>query len=554
MQAAIRLNSIVAGRSLIAAPQDGQIRRESTLAREIELKFIVNEATFESLQHSALFGTSVGRAVARRLHSIYFDTEAGDLRQHRIVLRMRRLRARHVLTLKWDGNIGGGAFERGEIEVPAPSPVPDPALLGDEVQAEILRVTEGRPLQPFFATDIKRVVRRIIVGGSEIEAAFDSGFIVFGAQRAPVREIELELKAGDPTDLYQFGLSLVDDFPMSLGIMTKAERGVLLSSGAYATAVRAADLVLAEQTVDQAIQTIISTCMAQFVANWPAFEGPDKIEAIHQMRVAMRRLRAALALFNRLFPSAQFRGVRAEAKRIASAMGEARNWDVFDGLLNDGPRSAFATEVGFEALRADAAERREVCYATVAGLLTHADTTRFVLSVEAFVARRGWRNTATGDELLRLTEPASGFAAECLERLHRRVRKLGKGLLDLPPEERHAVRIALKNLRYTTEFFGELFGHGGAVRSYTRAAARLQDALGNFNDMVMATDLARQLDTGEVETARAAGIILGWYGRGARINDADLHDAWRRFRKVKPFWTQAWGHSRAGSDLVAVSG
>jgi triphosphatase len=548
MRAETNLNSIVSKKNVAAAPAGGKIGGQAGSAREIELKFLVNDATFKTIQQSTLLGAGVGRAVAKRLHSIYFDTEVGDLRRHRIVLRMRRQDSHHVLTLKWDGNVGGGSFERGEIEVPAPSPVPDPALLGAAVEAEIIRVTEGRPLQPIFATDVRRVVRRIIVGGSEIEAAFDTGFIAFGTAKTPVREIELELKAGDPTDLYQFGLSLVQDFPLRLGIITKAERGVLLSCGTHASAVRAAVPSLDEQTVDQAIEAIIRTCVAQFVANWPAFEGADKAESIHQMRVAMRRLRAALALFNRRFPCAEFRGLRADAKRIASAMGEARNWDVFESLVRDGPRSAFPSETGFEALMADAAARQEAGYATVAALLEHADTTRFVLSAEAFVARRGWRNTLPGAELSRLTEPASGFAAYCLERLHRRVRKHGKALFDMPSQERHEVRIALKNLRYAADFFGGLFADTSLVKSYTQIAAKLQDALGRFNDMVMVNDLVRQLNTRNVDPARAAGIIIGWYGRGASMNDSDLRNVWRDFRKVRPFWTQGL----ADPDRMAI--
>ena len=150
---------------------------------------------------------------------------------------LRKLRHRNILTLKRDGRPGAGTFERDEIEVASPpSAVPDLALLGAEVEAEIMRVTGGQPLLPVFATDIRRVVRPIIVGVSKIEAAFDSGFIVFGVQKTPVREIELELKAGDPTDLYQLGLSLVDDFPMRLGIITKAQRGTLLIQSTHATA------------------------------------------------------------------------------------------------------------------------------------------------------------------------------------------------------------------------------------------------------------------------------------------------------------------------------
>jgi triphosphatase len=533
MKALARINSTAAK---LSVKPPAQIPSSD---REIELKFLVSEVDFKAIQHSALLGSPEGSSGAQRLHSIYFDTDAGDLRRQRIILRIRRLRNGRVLTLKWPGRAGGGTFERGEIEVSTQSSVPDPLLLGEDVAAEIIRVTDGRPLQACFVTDIKRVVRRVIVGASEIEVAFDTGFIVCGEQKSPVREIELELKTGDPTDLYHFGLSLAQDYPVQLGIMTKAERGTLLSSGAHTTAVRAVSPVLADQTVDQAIGAIISACLSQFVANWPAFEGPDRAESVHQMRIAMRRLRAALALFHHRFPCAEFKSVRAQAKQIASAMGEARNWDVLAAMVREGPSGAFPSEPGFEPLMAAAEAQRQIGYDRIAELLAHVETTRFVLSVEAFVSRRGWRNILPGAELPRLTEGASGFAAECLERLHRRVRKRGKKLIDLPPQERHAVRIALKNLRYAADFFGNLFDHGGSIRFYTHAAARLQDALGSVNDIVMVTDLVEQLDLDSENPARAAGIIIGWYGREALVNDAALRDAWRAFRKAKPFWTPA---------------
>jgi CHAD domain-containing protein len=304
-------------------------------------------------------------------------------------------------------------------------------------------------------------------------------------------------------------------------------------------AVRAVEPALAGYTVDQVIGAIISTCVTQFVANWPAFDGADRIEAVHQMRVAMRRLRSALALFNRQFPCAEFKTIRADAKRIATAMGEARNWDVLEAMMREGPCGAFPSEPGFDLLMAAAETRRTTGYDKVAELLGHSETMRFVLSVEAFVAERGWRNALSSADLPRLTEPATSFAVASLHRLHRRVKKRGKKLIELPPEDRHQVRIALKNLRYSAEFFGNLFDHAGATRSYTRATARLQDALGNFNDIIMVTDLVEQLDTHAEVSLRAGGIVIGWYGRGALLHDAGLRDAWKRFRKIKPFWPHA---------------
>jgi CHAD domain-containing protein len=254
------------------------------------------------------------------------------------------------------------------------------------------------------------------------------------------------------------------------------------------------------------------------------------------MRVAMRRLRSALGLFQRAFPCSDFVVLRAEAKRIASAMGEARNWDVFAYLVRAGPLQAFPDEPGFETLLRDLARLRDESRAAVATVLAQPETTHFVLSAEAFVARRGWRNALSGDDLPRLTESASSFAAESLERLHRRVRKRAKALLELAPEERHNVRIALKKVRYAADFFADLFEHASGVRAYAQAASKLQDALGNYNDMVMATELVQRLDTKSAGAAKAAGIIMGWFGREARTNDTSLREVWRSFRRVKPFW------------------
>ena len=508
--------------------------------REIELKFLVGADDFKATQQWAMLGRAGRRAPVRRLRTVYFDTDAHDLWRQRMFLRVRALRSRYTMALKWNGDFPGGRFERGEIEVTMRSPDPDPALMGEQAVGEILRVTAGRPLLPFFATDIRRVTYHVRAEASEIEVAFDSGFIIAGEQKSPVREIELELKSGDPADLYRFGLLLAETFPVRLGVMSKSERGVQLSSGDPATAVRAAASLSSGQTVDEAIGATITSCITQFIANWPAFDAGNGPEPVHQMRVAMRRLRSLLGLFQRAFPCAEFALLRAEAKRIASAMEEARNWDVFADLVRDGPLGPFAAEPGFAALLAAAGRRRDAGYETVKALLADAATTRFVLSAQAFVARRGWRNAVAGTELPRLTGPAPTFAGACLDRLHRRVRGRGRKLLDLPVAERHEVRIALKKLRYAADSFAPLFADPAGVRPYTRAAANLQDALGSFNDMQMTIDLARQLDTGgELPAARAIGIMIGWYGRGGVLGDADLHAAWTKFRKARPFWTAA---------------
>jgi triphosphatase len=188
----------------------------------------------------------------------------------------------------------------------------------------------------------------------------------------------------------------------------------------------------ADATLDQAVEIVINSALGQFVANWPALTETRHRESIHQMRVALRRLRIALAFVNRVLPCAEFEIFRAEAKQIAAALGPARNWDAFKAL-GVGPLTHYARDKGFEALLTAAEERRLAAYAIAQEVIEDPSTTRFVLKLRAFLARRAWRSALSGAELSRLTEPAKVFAGETLERLHKRALKRGRRLSQKPP-------------------------------------------------------------------------------------------------------------------------
>src|ERR1700738_1698025 len=178
--------------------------------------------------------------------------------------------------------------------------------------------------------------------------------------------------------------------------------------------------------------------------------------------------------------------------------------------------------------------RRLAAYAIAQEVIDDPSTTRFVLKLRAFLARRAWRNALCGAELLRLTEPARPFAGETLERLHTRAFKRGRRLSQKPPEERHEVRVALKNIRYAAEFFSFFFS---GARPYIRAVAQLQDGLGAFNDAASAPHVLRDVEAAAgLQAAKAAGIVLGWCGRGTVIADDNLRKAWKSFTRARPFW------------------
>lgn len=502
--------------------------------REIELKFLATDPVFKAAQQWERLDSAPPPPAARRLRSVYFDTEDGSLERSKVALRVRTQRRRHVLAVKWDNAGLGSPFERGEIEVKVPSAELNINLLGPEIAAAIAHLTGGSELHPVFETDIKRATRLVRNGTSEIEVAFDSGFIIAGAQKQPVREIELELKSGDAEALYQLGQSLSDAFEVRLGVLTKAQRGALLRSGQAPGPVYAPPPLGGEPTVDEAIGLLINACVGQFLGNLPAFESGNGVSAIHQMRVAMRRLRSVLWLFQRNFPCAEFAAFREQAKTLASALGDARNWDVFIALVRQGPLAAFPEEPGLQAVLAECERHRAREYDAVRALLAASATTRFILSVQAFVARHGWRNAFSGNALPLLTEPAQSFAAANLVRLHAKLLRRGRHLATLPPPERHQLRIKLKRLRYAMDLFGGLFDRQGQVRAYGRAAGKLQDQLGILNDLNIAHEMVEKLEMTDA-TARAIGIIIGWCGRAALADDKLLTKRWKTFRDVKFF-------------------
>lgn len=516
-----------------APAREGAIRNEG---RETELKFVVDAKTFTAARVSAAFGAPAPGPRSRRLRSVYFDTGAGDLRRRAIALRVRRVRGRYVMGLKWA--TGAGAFERGETEVAIPAPEPDPSLFPEEVAAGLREILGDRPLRAIFTTDVYRQLFIADFEGARIEVAFDAGFVVAGERREPIREIELELKEGDFSALCRFALRRLDAFEMKLGVLSKAERGARMIAGEPPKAVRAwAPAIGPDTIVDDAVAVLLGDCLAQFTRNWPVAASGDATEAVHQMRVSMRRLRAALKFFHRAFPSPEFERFRAEARRIASAMGEARDWDVFVEMAQAGPLEHFPDAPGLAALLGHARANAGAGHAATAALIDEPATTRFVLELDEFAARRGWRDDA---HPALLGEPVSDFAARVLDRLDRKARTLGRRLERLDVAQRHKLRIALKSLRYAADFFGHLFRPRADVRRFGRKAAELQDILGQLNDAALVSQMLARLEPEGAAPSHAAGLIAGWYGRGG-VDDAALRAAWKSFRKADRYWRDRLG-------------
>jgi inorganic triphosphatase YgiF len=142
--------------------------------------------------------------------------------------------------------------------------------------------------------------------------------------REPIDEIELELKAGEHAALFEFGLALVDALPLTPAVLSKAERAELLSGKPHKPVCSTSPALPPDMPAEEAIGVLFQSCFSHFLGNLPVLERGDSIEAVHQMRVAMRRLRSAFGLVYRLSPSAEFDALRMDSKRIGILLGRAR--------------------------------------------------------------------------------------------------------------------------------------------------------------------------------------------------------------------------------------
>ena len=316
---------------------------------ERELKFAADRDTLKTALTLPLPGAIIRGPVSQALKSTYFDTETLDLMRRGVSLRVRQSGGKCILGVKKDAHAHGGYFERDEAEAPLPSSKVDLNVLDRRISSELSEIVGKKALAPRFGSDIRRTLKTLRFHGADIEVALDEGFLFAGERREPTDEIELELKAGEPAALFEFGLALVDALPLTPSILSKAERAAELLSGKPPEPVRSTSPALAsDMPAEEAIGVLFQNCFSQFLGNLPVLERGDSIEAVHQMRVAMRRLRSAFGLVYRLSPSAEFDALRAESKRIGTLLGQARDWDVFVQTIRDGPLPGFTDAPGFD--------------------------------------------------------------------------------------------------------------------------------------------------------------------------------------------------------------
>jgi triphosphatase len=504
---------------------------------EIELKLLAPQGSLEKLREAPVIVQHArNRGAFHRLETVYYDTPERLLFQHGMSLRVRRSGKHFIQTLKLLPNSGQPLMRR-QWEAPVDDVSPDLARLpADEVGDPVTTLTNDA-LVPVFATKIRRHARQLDLPDASVEIVFDEGTIEAGARQEVVSEIELELKSGNAGVLFDLGTQLLDAAPLKVGTRSKAERGYALAFDVAQPAAKAELFgITAEHVVDDVIALLAGSSWHHLLKNHTVAEKGSDPEGVHQMRVALRRLRTICALFRRDIPSPAFQAVNGEARWLMQQLGPAREWDVFADTTVSRLVVA-APDIDLGGLREAVERQRKSSYGALQIVLADPRCSRFLLSLGNLIERRGWRNEIDSEALAVLSQPMPPLADKILARLHRKALKRGAHFRQLNIGAQHDLRIDLKKLRYAAEFFLPFYATHAPAKRYVRRLARLQASLGRARDNASTRtllDAIRQDDQPALHLA--IGAAAGWQARDQMAVAKMLRRKWRRFKATPAFW------------------
>lgn len=511
--------------------------------REMELKATIDPEELDRLKGlPQIKKRAVGRARSRRLVTVYFDTPDRALRQQGLSLRVRRIGRAYVQCVKRPDKRLGGMLVRTEWEGPVPSNEPAISVIDDKsLRRRIKRVGTER-LRPVFRTDIQRSSRTLkLDDGSTASLDIDVGEIVAGDLSEPICEFELELESGAPGQLFDLASEIRKDLPFRLATSSKATRGYALLTQDEPQSRKHVKLRLTKDaTVEQVLTELVQHCLDHLQANEPVALTTDDPEGVHQMRVALRRLRAALRLFRPSLPEDQYGWVVEEAKWLTGELSAARSWDVLADEFVAPLTGLFGEDQGFDALLAAVEQSRQESRQRARDAVGTERYTEFLLRLGAWLSDQAWREQPVTERTTRLLDPIGDHCVKLLQKRDRDVRRRGRDVAHLSETALHELRLAVKRLRYAVDFFESLYP-GKQVKAYRKRLARLQDGLGYLNDVAAADTLLRGLGGGDGNQApptwaHAGGLVAGWHRHAAIAAKDRLIKDMASLLRAKPFW------------------
>ena len=476
---------------------------ETVMAEEVELKLALAASHQSRFLRHPLLKQAALRHV-ENLDNIYYDTADLSLRRRGIALRLRRKGHDWLQTVKLAGGSSAGLSSRPEWETPYTGHFDFSGVDLESVRDWLQRPKLLSRIIPICETRFRRITWKMPAAHGAVMLTLDRGWIIANGRREAISEVELELAGAPVHAIFELATQLAGRVALTPSVLSKAERGYRLHIGAPPVPFKAEIVALSAAIPPfEAFLRIALSCLEHLQQNHAGSLSTDDPEYIHQMRVATRRLRAAMRLFAPALPEHLAESLRAPLSALTKELGRARDLDVLLTEIANPVLSALPNEPRLLALASDITNRRYTARAQAVALLAAPDYGRMLLTaLESLHAM-----PATEAPMIALLS----FASERLKRLRKKLRRLAVAADIEDPASLHALRIGVKRLRYALEFFSPLTPEGASRRMLKQLTA-VQDTLGQLNDLTNAGSLLMDCAGDDPRLREAVTLIGGWHG------------------------------------------
>jgi CHAD domain-containing protein len=478
-------------------------------------------------EHATFEGLTATRSNVRRLVDTYYDTPDWRFNRAGYSLRVRRWGSRQDAVLhRFDKKVKGAtdsSFFNLSISSlddlrTATGPLTErlQALAGDQELVPLFAVTTSR--KPFRLAAGKTLLGDLVVDDSLV-ATSD------GNHRQRLQRVKVEVKDGEHPGVGAWVENLRDSCALRSADLTKYHVGLSVAGLRPAPLPDLGPVAISDDsTIGDVAYAVLRKQLGLLLAHESGTRMGDDPEELHDMRVATRRLRAALNLFASVLPQ-RARHVRDELRWLAQALGEVRDLDVQLEELVEWRKEAGDQQEALTPLHAVLERHRRDARQRMLAVL---DSDRYRKLVRSFT---GMVTRGPGAEIEASQAPVLDAAPALVKKRYRRVRTLGDTITaESPPEEYHELRKQGKRLRYALEFFGDIYGK--PAKELVASLTNLQDILGAHQDAYVAVERLRQLSSAEGDqlpsrTAFAMGEIAERYAQQTAVLRSQFPEAYR---------------------------
>ena len=500
--------------------------------QEIELKFLVPDYKVDALLRQA----NIKSSQTNKLAAHYFDTAEQDLAKAGIALRIRKEGDDWVQTIKATGDGMASRLEHNHVldaeqtaqAAETHSLSPDLQIykngeLADNLARFDLDTLTDELIQQ-YVTDVERITRLVKKDNNVVEVAYDEGLVHHGkdaSRQQNIHEVEFELLQGKPEFLFEVAKTWCKRYKMCVSTVTKAERGSLLLAGKqFGNAVKSdLDQLNISKKMSQPVfmRAVVHNCMLQILPNASAIAaGSPDGNHVHQLRVGIRRLRAALKFFDGFSEDINSDWIPI-LKQTFSLLGEYRDREILQ--IKTQP---LLEEQG--APYVDWAPERDSLKVQPVDAVRANDFQLTLLELIEY-------SMSDPSEESNADKPAKPKLRKILSKLFNKITKASDHFAELDLEAQHDVRKRLKSLRYISEFVAPMFKKK-KTKQFLQYLEPAQDVLGEYNDSLVGHRFYQQ------KTAQDANawFAVGYFGAEQRHAARECANSLKTVKNAPEFW------------------